>query len=135
QAEDGIVDFHVTGVQTCALPISPRAQPHELLRRLSFDLRGLPPSLEEVTAFEADSSEAKYLTLVDKMLAEPSFGEHRARYWLDAARYADTGGYSPDRYRSIRPYRDYVIDWFHQVPPFDRFSLEQLAGVLLTDTT
>src|SRR5690606_6078719 len=126
--------FVLAELEAVGLAPAPRAQPPELLRRLSFDLRGLPPSLEEVTAFEADSSEAKYLTLVDKMLAEPSFGEHRARYWLDAARYADTGGYSPDMYRSIWPYRDYVIDSFNQGKPFDRFSIEQLAGDLLPDT-
>lgn len=127
--------FILAELEAVGLAPAPRAAPHQLLRRLSFDLRGLPPSLEEVTAFEADSSEAAYLALVDKMLAEQSFGEHRARYWLDAARYADTAGYSPDFYRSIWPYRDYVIAAFNLNKPFDRFTIEQLAGDLLPDSS
>lgn len=127
--------FIVAELEAAGLTPAPPAPPHQLLRRLSFDLRGLPPSLEEVTAFEADSSEAAYLALVDKMLDEPSFGEHRARYWLDAARYADTSGYAPDFYRSIWPYRDYVIQAFNSNKPFDRFTVEQLAGDLLPDSS
>lgn len=125
--------FVLAELEALGLAPAPPAPPHQQLRRLSLVLRGLPPSLDEVTAFEADSSEAAYLALVDKMLAEPSFGEHRAHYWLDAARYADTSGYSPDAYRSIWPYRDYVINSFNQNKPFDRFTIEQLAGDLLPD--
>ncbi len=125
--------FVLAKLEAAGLEPAPPEEPDRLLRRLSLDLRGLPPSLDEIAAFEQDSSEAAYLALVDKMLAEPSFGEHRAHYWLDAARYADTAGYSPDSYRSIWPYRDYVIDSFNENKPFDRFTLEQIAGDLLPD--
>ncbi|MET0413221.1 MAG: DUF1549 and DUF1553 domain-containing protein [Polyangiaceae bacterium] len=112
---------------------APTASPSTLLRRVALDLTGLPPSPEALAAFLGDPSEAAYAAAVDGLLAEPAYGEHRARYWLDVARYADTHGYHFDNYRSIWPYRDYVIDAFNAGKPFDTFTVEQLAGDLLPD--
>jgi mono/diheme cytochrome c family protein len=114
---------------------NPEADRHTLIRRVSLDLTGLPPTPEEVDAFVRDSSPGAYEALVDRLLARPSYGEHRARYWLDAVRYADTHGYHFDNYRSIWPYRDWVIDAFNANQPFDRFTLEQVAGDLLPRPT
>ncbi len=102
-----------------------------LARRLSLDLTGLPPAPEAVEAFVNDSSPQAYEKLVEQWMASPRWGEHRARYWLDAARYADTNGIHFDNYREIWSYRDWVIDAFNQDMPFDRFTVEQLAGDLL----
>ena len=110
---------------------SPDADPRTLLRRLSFDLVGLPPTLADVDAFTADHSPAAYERLVDRLLASPHYGERMAVYWLDVVRYADSGGYHSDNERSIWPYRDYVIAAFNSNKPFDRFTIEQLAGDLL----
>ena len=111
---------------------APRAT---LIRRLSLDLRGLPPALEEVEAFLADKSPDAYGKLVDRLLKSPHFGEHWAGYWLDLARYADTNGYESDEPRTIWAYRDWVIDAFNRNMPFDRFTAEQLAGDLLENPT
>jgi hypothetical protein len=117
--------------------LAPAAQevPSRLLRRLALDLTGLPPTPEDSQAFSADPSDAAYAKLVDRYLAEAAFGEQRAHYWLDVARYADTHGYHLDDYRSIWPYRDYVIQAFASNKPFDVFTTEQLAGDLLPDAT
>ncbi len=101
------------------------------MRRLRFDLTGLPPSPAEVDAFVADHSPAAYETLVDRLLASPQFGERMAVYWLDVVRYADSGGYHSDNERTVWLYRDYVIRAFNGNKPFDRFTIEQLAGDLL----
>ncbi len=106
-----------------------------LLRRATLDLTGLPPTPEEITAFVESEDEKAYSQLVDALLARPSFGEHRARYWLDAARYADTHGLHLDNYREIWPYRDWVIRAFNENKPFDIFTIEQLAGDLLPGAT
>ena len=106
-----------------------------LARRLSLDLTGLPPATEMVEAFVNDKSPDAYEKLVDQWMQSPHWGEHRARYWLDAARYADTNGIHFDNYREIWSFRDWVIDAFNQNMPFDRFTLEQLAGDLLPNAT
>ncbi|MGH6740351.1 MAG: DUF1549 domain-containing protein, partial [Bradyrhizobium sp.] len=106
-----------------------------LIRRLSFDLTGLPPSPNEVDAFLADTSPQAYAKLVDRLLASPHFGERMAEAWLDLVRYADTGGYHSDNHRDVWLYRDYVIDAFNKNKPFDQFTIEQLAGDLLPKRT
>lgn len=114
---------------------SPEADPATLLRRVSLDLTGLPPTLEEIAAFLADKSPNAYETAVDRLLASPHYGERWARHWLDQARYADSNGYSIDAPRSIWKYRDWVIDAFNRDLPFDRFVVEQIAGDLLPSAT
>ncbi|MGH9657257.1 MAG: DUF1549 domain-containing protein, partial [Bryobacteraceae bacterium] len=109
---------------------SPEAPPETLLRRVSLDLTGLPPTIEELDAFLADRRPDAYERAVDRLLASPHYGERWARPWLDLARYADTNGYEKDRRRSIWKFRDWVIDAFNADMPFDRFTVEQLAGDL-----
>ena len=110
---------------------SPEADRATLIRRLSLDLTGLPPSADEVQAFVNDPSPSAYEALVDRLLASPAFGERWAAMWLDLARYADTKGYERDPGRSIWRFRDYVIQSFNTDKPFDQFTIEQLAGDLL----
>ena len=114
---------------------SPEADRATLLRRVSYDLTGLPPTPAETAAFIADTAPAAYERVVDRLLDSPRYGEHRARYWLDYARYGDTHGLHFDNYRAIWPYRDYVIRAFNTNKPFDRFVREQLAGDLLPAKT
>src|SRR5262245_29520652 len=114
---------------------APEADRVTLIRRLSFDLRGLPPTPDEVDAFSKDTSATAYETLVDRMLASDHYGERMAVYWLDLVRYADTGGYHSDNHRDVTPYRDYVINAFNNNKPFDRFTVEQVAGDLLANVT
>ncbi|QDU64357.1 Planctomycete cytochrome C [Planctomycetes bacterium Pan216] len=102
-----------------------------LLRRATFDLTGLPPTIEEIDRFLADDSPDAYEKAVDRLLESPRYGEHMARYWLDAARYGDTHGLHLDNERSIWPYREWVIKAFNNNMPFDQFTVEQLAGDLL----
>ena len=104
-----------------------------LIRRLSFDLNGLPPTLAEIDAFESDASPSAYEELVERLLASSRYGERMALEWLDAARYADTNGYHIDNERSMWPWRDWVIHAFNRNMPFDQFTIEQLAGDLLPD--
>jgi len=106
-----------------------------LIRRLSLDLLGLPPSPEEVDAFVKDISSDSYEKLVERILASPHYGERWGRHWLDAARYADSNGFNIDAPRSIWKYRDWVIDALNRDLPFDRFTIEQLAGDLLPKAT
>ena len=106
-----------------------------LLRRVHLDLLGLPPSLEEIDRFLADTQPGAYERLVDRLLGSPHYGERWGRFWLDAARYADSNGYSIDAPRSIWPYRDWVIQAFNRDLPFDQFAREQLAGDLLPNAT
>jgi hypothetical protein len=114
---------------------APEADRRALARRVSFDLTGLPPSPEQVEAFVRDRSATAYEKLVDVLLDSPRWGEHRAHYWLDAARYADTHGLHADNYREMWPYRDWVIDAFNRNMPFDGFTVEQIAGDLLPGAT
>jgi hypothetical protein len=104
-----------------------------LARRVALDLTGLPPTPEQADAFVADSSPRAYEDLVDRLLQQDSFGEHWARLWLDLARYADSAGYADDPARTIWAFRDYVIKAFNANKPFDRFTLEQIAGDLFPD--
>ena len=118
-----------------ALRPSPEADRATLIRRVSLDLRGLPPTPEEVDAFLADGSAGAYERLVDTLLASPHFGERLAMVWLDLARYGDTNGYHADSDRPVWPWRDWVVDAFNRNMPFDQFTLWQLAGDLLPDAS
>ncbi len=114
---------------------SPIATKSTLIRRVTLDLTGLPPTPNEVAAFLADDSEGAYEKLVDRLLASPSYGERMAWDWLDAARYADTNGYQGDGERTMWPWRDWVVDSFNNNMPYDEFTISQLAGDLLPDAT
>ncbi|MDA7914886.1 PSD1 and planctomycete cytochrome C domain-containing protein [bacterium] len=113
-------------------PDSPR---HTLIRRVTFDLTGLPPTQQQIEAFVGDTGPLAYQKAVDRLLASPTFGERMATYWLDLVRYADTVGYHGDQDHNISPYRDYVIDSFNDDLPLDEFTRHQLAGDLLNDPT
>ncbi len=114
---------------------SPTATRAELLRRLSLDLIGLPPSVAEVRLFEEDTRGDAYERQIDRLLASPAFGEHWARKWLDLARYADSAGYADDPPRTIWAYRDWVVNALNDNMPLDQFTVEQLAGDLLPKST
>ena len=114
---------------------SHEASRETLLRRVSLDLTGLPPTLAELDAFVADTRPDAYERVVDRLLASPHFGERWARLWLDLARYADSNGFEADRLRSMWPYRDWVIKALNADMPFDRFTVEQIAGDMLPDAT
>ena len=128
---NSIDPFILAQLKKTNLTPSPQADPVTLLRRLSFDLTGLPPSPAEVTAFVDDTSTDAYERQVDRLLSSSAYGERMAMYWLDLVRFADTVGYHGDQDHSISPYRDWVIDAFNQNMPFDRFTSEQIAGDLL----
>jgi hypothetical protein len=113
------------------LALSPEAPREVLIRRLTLDLTGLPPSPEEVDAFVSDRSPNAYERVVTRLLASPRYGEHFGRHWLDVVRYADTHGLHLDNIRMIWPYRDWVVQAFNRNLPFDQFTIEQLAGDLL----
>ncbi|MEP7272148.1 MAG: DUF1553 domain-containing protein [Acidobacteriota bacterium] len=127
--------FILAEIEKQSLIVSPEAARTTLIRRLYLDITGLPPSLSEVDAFLADRRPDAYDHLVEKLLASPHYGERWGRWWLDAARYADTNGFEKDRPRSIWPYRDWVIRAFNNDLPFDQFTIEQLAGDLLPGAT
>jgi hypothetical protein len=110
---------------------SPEADKPTLIRRVTLDLTGLLPTPNEVKAFQADGSPQAYEHLVDRLLASPSYGEQRARYWMDYSRFADTYGLHYDNNRYIWPYRDYLIRSFNSNKPFDQFAREQIAGDML----
>jgi hypothetical protein len=110
-----------------------RAKKETLLRRLSFDLTGLPPATEMMDAFLSDDREDAYEQVVDQLLDKKSYGEHMAGYWMDVARYADSHGYQDDYYRTQWPWRDWVIHAFNQNIPYDQFITWQLAGDLLPE--
>jgi mono/diheme cytochrome c family protein len=114
---------------------SPEADRATLLRRVSFDLTGLPPTIKELDDFINDASPNAYEKVVDRLLASPRYGERMAYRWLDAARYADTNGYQIDGDRSAWRWRDWVIEAFNSNKPFDEFTIEQLAGDLLPNPT
>src|SRR5262245_53714771 len=127
--------FILAQLEKQGLAPSPEADKVTLIRRLSLDLTGLPPAIEEVDQFTGDSSPDAYDKLVDRLLDSPHYGERWGRWWLDAARYADTNGFEKDRARSVWPYRDWVINAFNKDMPFDQFTVEQLAGDLLPQPT
>ena len=130
-----IDNFVLAKLEQAGLQPSPEADRATLIRRVTLDLTGLLPTPEEVTAFVNDTSPNAYEHVVDGLLARPTFGEQRARYWLDYARYADTYGLHYDNSRDIWPYRDYVIRSFNANKPFDQFAMEQIAGDLMPKKT
>jgi mono/diheme cytochrome c family protein len=132
-ARNAIDNFLLERLQREGFIPSPEADRRTLIRRLSFDLIGLPPTPEEVDAFLADKRPDAYEKLVERLLASNHFGERMALHWLDLVRYADSGGYHSDNARDVYLYRDYVIDAFNKNKPFDRFTIENLAGDLLPD--
>jgi hypothetical protein len=121
--------------EAAGLQPAPEADRSTLIRRLSFDLTGLPPIPEEVKAFIKDDRPDAYEKLIDRLLASAHYGERMALYWLDLVRFADTGGYHSDNHRDVWLYRDYVIDAFNTNKRFDQFTIEQLAGDLLPNAT
>jgi Protein of unknown function (DUF1553)/Protein of unknown function (DUF1549)/Planctomycete cytochrome C len=127
--------FIRAGVETNGLKLSPRADRRTLIRRLSFDLIGLPPTPAEVEEFEEDKSVYAYERLVDRLLGSAHFGERMAIFWLDLVRFADTTGYHGDNHVDVYLFRDYVIRSFNANKPFDRFTVEQLAGDLVESPT
>jgi len=127
--------FVLARLQAEGLRPAREADRYTLIRRLSLDLTGLPPTPEAVARFVADTTPGTYQRLIDELLASPHYGERMAILWLDAARYADTNGFEKDRPRSIWPYRDWVIDAFNRNMPFDRFTIEQFAGDMLPGAT
>jgi hypothetical protein len=127
--------FILPGIEDQGLKPSAEADKRTLLRRLSLDLIGLPPTPQELADFEADLSPHAYERVVDRLLASKHFGERLAIYWLDVVRYADTGGYHSDNHRDVWAFRDYVIQAFNENKPFDQFVIEQLAGDLLPNAT
>ncbi len=135
-AGQNAVDFLVRQrLDQLGLKPSSGADRRTLIRRLSFDLLGLPPSAEEVAAFAADAAPDALEKLIDRLLASPHYGERMAIGWLDVVRYADTIGYHSDNPRNVFPYRDYVIRSFNDNKRFDRFTIEQVAGDLLPDAS
>jgi hypothetical protein len=127
--------FIVARLEKENLTLSPEASKTTLIRRLSLDLIGLPPTPKEVDDFVNDPSPDAYEKVVERLLASPHYGEQWGRHWLDVARYADSNGYEKDAPRSIWPYRDYVINAFNHDLPYDQFTIEQLAGDLLPNPT
>ncbi len=128
--------FVLAKIEHAGLTPNAEADRRALIRRVSLDLTGLPPDPDDVAAFVADTSSDAYAKVVARLLASPHYGEHRARYWLDAARYGDTNGLHYDNYRGgIWPYRDWVVRAFNGNMPFDRFAVEQIAGDLLPNPT
>ena len=130
-----IDNFVLARLESAGLKPAAPAPRNALARRVALDLTGLPPDPQVLAAFINDRSPNAYEKLVDALMASPRYGEHRARYWLDAARYADTHGMHFDNYREMWPYRDWVIQSFNRNEPFDRFATEQIAGDLLPNPT
>ena len=135
QARNPVDNFVFAGLAKRGLTPAPEADRRTLARRLALDLTGLPPDPADVDEFVNDPAPDYYERYVDRLMRSPHWGEHRGRYWLDAARYADTHGIHFDNYREVWAYRDWVIDAFNQNVPFDRFTVEQLAGDLLPNPT
>ena len=127
--------FILARLEAAGLRPSPEAPRETLIRRVTLDLTGLPPTPAEVDAFLADTRPDAYERLVDRLLQSPRYGEHMAHYWLDAARYGDTHGLHLDNERSMWAYRDWVVAAFNRNLPFDRFTIEQIAGDLLPQPT
>ncbi|MDA1191853.1 MAG: DUF1549 domain-containing protein, partial [Candidatus Poribacteria bacterium] len=122
--------FILSRLESQEIAPSPEADKRTLIRRVSFDLIGLPPTAAEVEAYVSDKSPDAYERLVDRLLSSPRYGERMATHWLDLTRYADTSGYHSDENVSVWPYRDYVIRAFNDNMPYDRFVRENLAGDL-----
>ena len=127
--------FILAKLETLQLPPSPSTNREQLLRRLSFDLTGLPPTLAELDQFLGDKSDDAYEKVVDRLLASKAYGERMATNWLDVARYSDTYGYQVDRNRFVWPWKEWVIKAFNENLPYDQFIRWQLAGDLLPEAT
>ena len=132
---NGIDHFTLARLESEELTPAPEADPGTLLRRVTLDLTGLPPTLEGLDAFLADTSAHAYEKAVDRLLDSPAYGEHMASMWLDIARFADTHGYQNDRDRNVWPWRDWVVEAYNENLPFDTFATWQLAGDLLPNAT
>lgn len=133
---NGAIDaFLLRQLSAQGLDFAPPADPVTLARRLYLDLLGVPPTPSELDEFLADDSAVAYQSLVDRLLKDERFGERMAVHWLDLVRYADTIGYHSDTFMEVSAYRDYVIDAFNHNQPFDQFTIEQLAGDLLPEST
>jgi mono/diheme cytochrome c family protein len=135
QIENAIDAYVLARLQKEGLSPSAQEEKARLLRRVSLDLTGLPPTLEEVDAFVADTAPTAYEKVVDRLLASPHFGERFAVPWLDLARHSDTGGYHNDSLRTTWMWRDWVVKAFNDNKPFDQFTIEQIAGDLLPNAT
>ncbi|MBT4866079.1 MAG: DUF1549 domain-containing protein, partial [Planctomycetaceae bacterium] len=127
--------FVLKRLEAAGLAPSPEAKRHAWLRRVTLDLTGLPPTIEELDAFAADDSPHAESKIVDRLLMSEEHAERMAMHWLDLARYADTNGYNNDEVRTMWPWRDWVINAFRSGMPYDRFLTEQLAGDLLSSST
>jgi len=134
-ARNAIDRFILARLEKEGIAPSAEANPITLLRRVHLDLTGIPPTLREVETFLADRRPGAYERAVERVLASPHYGERWGRHWLDQARYADSNGYSIDAPRAIWKYRDWVIGALNDDMPFDRFTIEQLAGDLLPKPT
>ena len=134
-ARNPIDNFVLAKLESEKLKPSPEAEKVTLLRRLSLDFIGLPPTIEELDAFVADKSKDAYEKQVERLLASPHYGERWGRIWLDAARYADSDGFEKDKPRFIWNYRDWVISAFNENLPYDQFIIEQMAGDQLPNAT
>ena len=135
RARNAIDHFILARLEKEGIAPSPEADRVTLIRRLSLDLTGLPPTPKEVDDFLKDTAPGAYERLVDRLLDSPHYGEYQARLWLDMARYADSNGFTIDAPRSIWKYRDWVINAFNRDLPFDQFTIQQLAGDLLPKPT
>lgn len=133
--KNGIDYFVLSRIEQAGLQPSPEASREKLIRRVTLDLTGLPPTPEEVDAFLADKSAGAYEKVVDRLLRSHSYGERMAWEWLDAARYADTDGFQGDPTRTMWPWRDWLIKALNDNMPFDQFTIEMLAGDLLPKAT
>jgi hypothetical protein len=134
-SDEPIDHFVLAKLESHELRPNPRADKRTLIRRVTLDLTGLPPTLEQIDAFLDDTSDRAYENLVDRLLSTPAYGEHMARYWLDLVRFADTNGLHHDHYREMTPYRDWVIRAFTENMPMDEFIRDQIAGDLLEQAT
>ena len=127
--------FVLANLQKMRMQPQPPADKRTLIRRVTLDLTGLPPTRQEIEQFEQDDAPEAYRRLVERLLSTPQYGEHMARYWLDLVRFADTNGMHHDHYRELSQYRDWVIRAFNENMPFDQFTTNQLAGDLLENAT
>jgi hypothetical protein len=135
QITNPIDAFVVARLEQEKLSASPEAAKETLIRRVTLDLTGLPPTLEEVDAFVRDNSPQAYERVVDRLLKSPRYGERMAWDWLDSARYSDTNGFQGDPERTMWPWRDWVVRVFNANMPYDQFTVEQLAGDMIPDAT
>src|SRR5579864_7160512 len=132
---NAVDSFVLAQLEREGLGHSPEADRERLIRRVTLDLTGLPPTPAEIDAYLTDTAPGAYEKVVDRLLASPRYGERTAERWLDAARYADTNGYQTDAERSMWRWRDWVVDAFNRNMPFDRFTVEQIAGDMLPNAT